>query len=99
MMKLTKHAKTALVLAVLPFTVRVGERAASTINGVTTVHWDYNYAGVVLGLVALIVVCVGVRDLHVSPAYDPESRAPHYAIFMAIVVLAIYQSAKGASLI
>jgi hypothetical protein len=98
-MKLTKHAKTALTLAALPFVVRVGERAEMTVNGVTTVRWDYNYAGVVLGLVALLVVYMGVRDLNASLAYRPQPCAPHYAIFAAIVVLAIYQSAKGAFLI
>ena len=99
MMKLTKHAKTALTLAALPFVVRIGERMSSTVNGVTTVWWDYNYAGVVLGLVALLVVCVGVWNLDACLAGKPEPRAPHYAIFAAIAALAIYQSAKGASLL
>jgi hypothetical protein len=98
-MKLTKHEKTALGLAALPFVVKFTDRAEATVNGVTTVLWDYNYAGVVLGLIALIVVCVGVRDLHVSIAYKQKPRAPHYAIFAAIGLLAIYQSAKGAFLI
>ena len=98
-MKLTKHEKTALVLAMLPFVVKFSERAEATVNGVTTVLWDYNYAGVVLGLVALIVVYMGVRDLNASIAYRREPRAKHYAIFAAIGLLAIYQIAKGASLI
>jgi hypothetical protein len=98
-MKLTKHARTGLVLAALPFVVKVGDSAAVTVNGVTTVRWDYNYAGVVLGLIALLVVYMGVRDLNASIAYKPEPRARHYAIFAAIGLLAIYQSAKGAFLI
>ena len=98
-MKLTKHETTALVLAVLPFVVTVGDRATVTVNGVTTVRWDYNYAGVVLGLIALVVVYMGVRDLNASLAYKPERRAPHYAIFTPIALLAVYQLSKGAFLI
>ena len=98
-MKLTKHATTALALAALPFVVKFSDRAEATVNGVTTVLWDYNYAGVVLGLVALLVVYMGVRDLNASIAYRPQPRAPHYAMFAAIGLLAIYQTAKGAFLI
>ena len=98
-MKLTKHEKNALVLAALPFVVKFSERASATVNGVTTVLWDYNYAGVVLGLIVLLVVYMGVRDLNASIEYKPQPRAPHYAIFTAIGLLAIYQIAKGASLI
>ena len=68
-MKLTKYEKTALTLAALPFVVKFTDRAQATVNGVTTVLWDYNYAGVVLGLIALIVVYMGVRDLNASIAY------------------------------
>src|SRR5262249_54297071 len=100
-MKLTKHEMTALVLAALPFVVSVRDRATETVNGVTTVRWDYNYAGVVLGFVALLVVYMGVRHLLACPRSEnkPEPRAPHYAIFTPIVLLAIYQMAKGAFLI
>src|SRR5690349_10786633 len=99
MMKLTKYERTALILAALPFVTRVGERATMTINGVTTVRWDYNYAGVVLGLIALLVIYMGVRDLFASREYKPQPRAPHYAIFTPIALLAIYQIANGAFLI
>jgi hypothetical protein len=99
MMKLTKYERTALTLAALPFIIRVGERATMTINGVTTVRWDYNYAGVLLGLVALLVIYMAVRDLFASQAYKPEPLAPHYAICAPIALLAIYQIAKGASLL
>ena len=98
-MKLTKHEITALVLAALPFVVSIGDRAVATVNGVTTVHWDYNYAGVIFGFAALLVLYMGIRDLYASRAYKPEPSAPRYAIFAAIGVLAIYQAAKGASLI
>jgi hypothetical protein len=98
-MEATKHERTGLVLAALPFVVKLGDSAAVTVNGVTTVLWGYSYAGVVLGLIALLVVYMGVRDLNASIAFKPEPRAPHYAIFAAIGLLAIYQTAKGAFLI
>src|SRR5262249_18515781 len=98
-MKVSKYEITALVLAVLPFVVTVRDRAVETVNGVTTVRWDYNYAGVGLGLIARLVVYMGVRDLNASIEYKPQPRAPHYAIFTPIALLAIYQLAKGAFLI
>ncbi len=98
-MKVLKHEIGAFVLAALPFVVKLGDRAVETVNGITTVKWDYNYAGVVLGLIALLVVYIGVRDLKESIEYEDEPPAPHYAIFTAIVLLAIYQIAKGAFLI
>jgi hypothetical protein len=98
-MKLTKHAITALVLAVLPFVIKLGDRAVETVNGVTTVRWDYNCAGVALGLIALLVLYIGVRELNASIAYRPQPRAPHYVTFAAIGLLAIYQAANGAFLI
>jgi hypothetical protein len=98
-MKVTKHAITALVLAALPFVVGIRDRAVRSVNGVETVHWDYNYAGPIFGLIALLVLYMGVRDLHAPSASKPAPRAPHYAMFAAISLLAIYQAAKGASLI
>jgi hypothetical protein len=98
-MKVTKHAITALVLAALPFVITIGDRAARSVNGIETVVWDYNYAGVIFGFIALLVLYMGVRDLHAPSASKPEPRAPHYAMFAAIGLLAIYQAAKGASLI
>jgi hypothetical protein len=62
-------------------------------------RWDHNYAGVVLGLVALLLIYMAVRDLFVSQVYKPEPLASHYAISAPIALLAIYQIAKGASLI
>ena len=98
-MRLLQHEKTALVLAALPFVVYIGERATASFNGVTIVRWDYNFAGVILGLIALFVVYLGVRELHASIVYRLDPRAPHHAIFTAISLLAIYQIAKGASLL
>jgi hypothetical protein len=53
----------------------------------------------VLGVIALVVVYAGQRDLKESYELEDEPRAPHYAIYAAIALLAIYQIAKGAFLI
>jgi hypothetical protein len=98
-MKVMKHEIGAFVLAALPFVVKIGDRSVETINGVAQVRWDYNYAGIVLGIIALVVVYAGQRDLKESIELEDEPRAPHYAIFAAIALLAIYQIAKGAFLI
>ena len=96
-MKVTKTEIAALVFALLPFVVRIGDRSVETVNGVERVRWDYNYAGVILGLVALVAVYIGLRDLkHDVPDQPP---APHYAVLGAIALLALYQIAKGAFLI
>ena len=81
-MKLTKHERTGLVLAALPFIVTIGDSAAVTVNGVTTVRWDYNYAGVVLGLIALLVVYMGMRDLLKTQGVEPP-RSTDPAAFLA----------------
>ena len=96
-MRVTRNEIAALVLAALPFVVSIGDRSVVTVNGVTQVRWDYNYAGVVLGIIALVVLYVGVRDFkeHVGD----QAPAPHYAILAAIALLALYQIAKGAFLI
>ena len=96
-MKVTKAEIAALVFALLPFVVVIGDRSVEAVNGVTRVKWDYNYAGVVLGVVALVAIYIGLRDLkHEQPEQPPM---PHYAICGAIGLLALYQIAKGAFLI
>lgn len=96
-MKVTKAEIAALVFALLPFVVRIGDRAVETVNGVTRVKWDYNYAGIVLGVVALVAIYIGLRDLKDEQPEQPPM--PHYAICGAIGLLALYQIAKGAFLI
>jgi hypothetical protein len=96
-MKVTRNEIAALICALLPFVVHIGDRSVQTINGVTQVRWDYNYAGVVLGVIALVVVYVGLRDL--KQHIGDQTPAPHYAILGTITLLALYQIAKGAFLI
>lgn len=94
---MTKAEIAALVFALLPFVVRIGDRAVETVNGVTRVKWDYNYAGIVLGIIALVAIYVGLRDLKDEQSEQPV--APHYALCGAIGLLALYQIARGAFLI
>ena len=96
-MRLTRNEIIACVCALLPFVIRIGERSVQTVNGVTEVRWDYNYAGIVLGVVALWIAFVGLRDL--KQDIQNQAPAPHYAIFAGIILLALFQSAKGAFLI
>ena len=96
-MKVTKAEIAALIFALLPFVVRIGDRTVETVNGVTRVKWDYNYAGILLGIIALVAIYIGLRDLR-----DEQSEqllAPHYALCGAIGLLALYQIANGAFLI
>jgi hypothetical protein len=96
-MKVTSKEIVGLICALLPFVVHIGDRSVVTINGVETVRWDYNYAGVVLGVIALAVTYAGLRDL--KQDIRNQAPAPHYAIYAVIAVIAIYQIAKGAYLI
>jgi hypothetical protein len=96
-MKVTKAEIAALAFALLPFIVRIGDRAVDTVNGVTRVKWDYNYAGVILGIASLVAIYIGLRDLkHEQP---PQPPMQHYVLCGAIGLLALYQIAKGAFLI
>ena len=70
-MKVTKAEIAVLVFALLPFVVRFGDRSVETVNGIERVKWDYNYAGVVLGVVALVAIYIGLRDLKDE---QPEQR-------------------------
>lgn len=86
----------ALVAALLPFVVTFGDRATETRDGVRRVLWDYNYAGVVLGVLAVVLAIAAARNL---PRSAQASPAPHYAILGAIALLGVYQALKGGSLI
>ena len=106
-MRLTKQEIGALILAALPFVVHYRDRAVATSDGETRVLYDYDYAGVILGAIALVVVVfalVATRD-HFRSEYPVredlrgEQAGFHYAVLAAIALLAVYQVLKGASLI
>lgn len=86
----------ALVAALLPFVVYFGDRSTVTRDGVTRVLFDYNYAGVVLGVLAVILAVIAARNL---PRGAQAAPMPHYAVLGAIALLGLYQALKGASLI
>lgn len=94
---MTRNEIIALVCTLLPFVVRIGDRSVQTVNGVSRVLWDYNYAGIVLGLVALVVLFVGLREL--KEHIGDQNPLPHYSIIALIALLALYQIARGAFLI
>jgi len=98
-MKVTKAEIAALVFALLPFVVRIGDQSVETVSGVTRVKWDYNYAGVILGVMALVAIYISLRDLNSEQPEQPQQPMPHYALCGAIGLLALYQIAKGAFLI
>jgi hypothetical protein len=86
----------ALVAALLPFVVHFGDRSTVTRDGETTVLFDYNYAGVVFGLLAVGLAIAAARNL---PRSAQAAPVPHYAILAAIAALGVYQALDGAALI
>jgi surface polysaccharide O-acyltransferase-like enzyme len=96
-MQPTRSELTALAVALAPFVVYFGESRTQTVNGQVISHYDYNYAGVVLGIVAIVLV---VRALRRLPAEVPaQARTLHWLVLAGISVLAVYQIARGASLL
>ncbi len=106
-MRLTKQEIGASILAALPFVIHYRDRAVNTSDGETRVLYDYDYAGVILGVIALFVVVlafVATRD-HFSSDYAiredlrGEAVGFHYTVLAVIGTLAVYQILKGASFI
>jgi hypothetical protein len=96
-MQPTRSELTALGFALAPFVVYFGDSSTQTVNGVVTSHYDYNYAGVVLGVVAIVLAVKAVLKL---PAEAPsQPRALHLLAAAGIAGLALYQIARGASLL
>jgi hypothetical protein len=93
----TRSELTALGVALAPFVVYFGESGRHTVNGEVVGHYDYNYAGIVLGVVAIVLAVKALRKL---PAEAPNQPRPlHFAAAAGIAVLALYQIARGASLL
>jgi surface polysaccharide O-acyltransferase-like enzyme len=97
-MQPTRSELSALGFALAPFVVSVGDSYSRTENGVVVAAYDYNYAGVVLGVVA---IALAVRAFARLPREAPagDSRPLHLLAIGAIVGLALYQIARGASLL
>jgi hypothetical protein len=91
--KLTAKEIWAVLLALAPFVVYFGQRA--TVNGV--VQYDYNYAGVVLGVLAVAIT--GYAALRLKPEIGGQPPLPHYGLLGAAAVLGVYQVLNGASII
>ena len=101
-MRLTKQEVGAPIVAALPFAVHYRDRAVDSSNGEPRVLYDYDYAGVLLGIIALVVVVfafVATRD-HFRSDYGigEDLRGAqagfHYAVLAAIAALARCQALK-----
>src|SRR5262245_66053812 len=96
-MRPTRSMLWALGCALAPFVVYVGSSTTHTVNGQVTSHTDYNYAGIVLGVVAIMLAVKAVLRLPVEAPTQP--RALHLVAGAAVAALAVYQIARGASLL
>jgi hypothetical protein len=95
----TKRTVVAALLAVAAFVVFFGETSRTIENGVVTSEREYNYGGLILGVVALILVAGETYRLFRgdrSAARGP--LAMHAAVFVAIAGLGLYQVLHGADL-
>jgi hypothetical protein len=97
-MRPTRSALAALGVALAPFVVTIGSRYSETINGQVVRAYDYNYAGIVFGIIAVIMAVRAVIRLPAEAASN-EPRAVHIVAIAGIVALALYQIARGASLL
>jgi hypothetical protein len=96
-MQPTRSEIIALVVALAPFVVYFGASGTQTVNGQITSYYNYNYAGIVLGVVA---IGLAIRAVSRLPEEAPsQPRALHLAVAAGIAVLAVYQIARGASLL
>jgi hypothetical protein len=96
-MQPTRLELIALAVALAPFAVYFGESRTQTVNGQVISHYDYNYAGVVLGIAAIVLAVRAIRGL---PTEVPaQQRTLHWLLLAGIIVLAGYQIARGANLL
>jgi hypothetical protein len=96
-MQPTRSELTALGLALAPFVVYFGESSTHTVNGEVISHYDYNYAGIVLGVVAIVLAFKALLRLRTEAPTQP--RVPHWVALVGIAALGAYQVARGASLL
>jgi hypothetical protein len=95
-MQPTRSELIALAFALAPFVVYVGASRTESFNGVVTSHTDYNYAGIVLGVIAIVLVIKALLRLPSDAPTGP--RGLHWVALAGIAALALYQIARGASL-
>jgi hypothetical protein len=91
--KVTAKEIWAIVLALASFLIYVGERV--TVNGI--VQHDYNYAGIVCGVLAIAVAAYGAVTL--KKDIGEQQPMPHYALLGGCALLGLYQALNGASII
>jgi len=91
--KVTAKEIWAIVLALASFLIYIGERV--TVSGV--VQHDYNYAGIVCGVLAIAVAAYATLTL--KRDIREQAPMPHYALLSACAALGLYQALNGASII
>lgn len=91
--KITTKEIWAIVLAVAPFVLYFGQSAS--VNGV--VQYDYNYAGIVAGPLAIIVA--GYAAFTLKRDIGEQPPMPHYALLGVCALVGVYQFLNGASII
>ncbi len=96
-MQPTRSEMTALGAALAPFVIHFGDSYRHTVNGQVVTAYDYNYAGVLFGVVAIVLAVQAYLKLHVEGT--GQYRAVHMIGIAGIVALALYQIARGASLL
>src|SRR5262249_4840928 len=96
-MQPTRSELWALGCALAPFVVTIGASGTQTVNGQIVSHFDYNYTGVVLGVVAIALAVRAVLKLPVEAPSEP--RPLHLLAGAGIAARAIYQIVRGAGLL
>lgn len=96
----TRRTVAALVLGVAAFFVFFGESSRRTVNGVVTSEHTYNYAAVILGAIAILLVAGEAYRLFRGDrtAFEGPLGA-HAAAFLAVAALGLYQVLHGADLV
>jgi hypothetical protein len=96
----TRRTVVALALGVVAFFVFFGESSSRTVNGVVVSEHTYNYAAVVLGAIAMLLVAGeayrlfrGDRTAFAGPL------GAHVVVFVAVAALGLYQVLAGADLV
>ena len=91
--KITMKEIWAVVFAVAGFLIYIGQRA--TVNGV--VQYDYNFAAVVCGAIAVVIAGLGAYTLKGDIGEQPPM--PHYGLLGIVALVGIYHVLNGASII
>ena len=86
----------ALLVALAGFVIKAGDSSETRVNGRVTSSHSYNYAAVLLGGIAIVlVVRVGLRIYRGQVRALAGPPPMHYAGLVAIALLGVYQIVHG----